>query len=195
MNNKKSYINKIKNNNPRRIALIGSAGVGKTTLLNKLKDNVDLQIIEEQARVICKELGYKNIYDIKDPTKFRFLVLKKQIEAEEKLNQFISDRSTIDCWIYFLRWSYQEVKTYEAEKYYNLSFNQSKKYSDIIYIPRMFRTKDDNFRWADNDYQNQIDRLIRETLREWGLMKRTYIVQSKDLKERVKEVKDYLNNC
>lgn len=183
------------NHYPKRIAILGAAGVGKTTLLNKIQDSLDIQIIPEQARVICKELGYKNIYEIENPKKFRFLVLKKQIEKEEKLNNFISDRSTIDCWVHWVRWDFETSKTFESEQYFNLSYNQALKYSHIIYIPRMFKPKNDNFRWNNNDYQNQIDRLFKSILLEWDLMKRVHIIQSKDLKERIKEVLFFLNDA
>ena len=178
---------------PQRIVIIGSAGVGKTCLLNEIKKNLHLRIIPEQARIICKELGYKNIYDIKDPTKFRSLTLKKQVKLEEEFNQFISDRSTIDCWVHWIRWSWCTTKTFESEKYFKLAYRQALKYSHIIYIPRLFKPKDDGFRWNDEEYQKQIDRLFKQLLLEWEMMSKTYIIKSKDLKERVREVKECLS--
>ena len=177
---------------PKRIAIIGSAGVGKTTLIEKLKDELRLAIIPEQARIICKELGYKNIYEIDKPNYFRQLALKNQIKKEEILKEFISDRSTIDCWVHWVRWSWSEAKTFESEKYFKLAFNQALKYSHVIYVPRLFKSKNDGFRWNNEDYQNQIDRLFKQTLLEWQLMNRTHIIQSNKSNERLKEVKDFL---
>lgn len=179
---------------PKRIVIIGSAGVGKTTLLEALKNKLKLKVIPEQARIICKQLGYKNIYEIKEHNHFRCLTLRNQIKLEEKYKEFISDRSTIDCWVHWVRWSWGETKTFESEKYYKLAFPQALKYSHIIYIPRIIKAKEDGFRWNDKDYQNQIDRLIKETLLEWQLMNKTYIVQTKKLKDRVKEVTDYISS-
>ena len=183
------------NKSPKRIVIVGSAGVGKTTLLNNLKKKLDLKIIPETAREICNKLGYKSIYEIRDHDKFRSLVLSEQIKFEEKYKEFLSDRSTIDCWIHWVRWSWNVKKTFESEEYYKLAYSQALKYSHIIYIPRMFKAKDDGFRWSDEDYQKQVDRLFREMLLEWQLIGRTYIVESKDLKERIKEVIKYLKNC
>ena len=175
----------------KRIVIIGSAGVGKTTLINSL-NIVKLKKIPELARIICKDLGYKNIYDIKDQNKFRFLTLKKQIELEEKCKEFISDRSCIDCWVYWMRWSWESAKTNETEKFFAHCFNQAKKYSHIIYIPRIIKSKEDGFRWNDESYQKQVDRLFRSTLLEWDLMKRTFVIDSTNLKERVSRVKEFL---
>ncbi len=183
------------NKSPKRIVIIGSAGVGKTTLLNNVKGTIGLQAIHEQAREICNKLGYKNIYEIKDHDEFRFLVLKEQIKFEENYGQFLSDRSTIDCWIHWIRWSWNKTKTYESEKYFKLAYTQTLKYSHIIYVPRLFKSKEDGFRWNDENYQNQIDRLFRETLLEWELMGRTFVVQSKNKQERAKEVINYLKSC
>lgn len=182
------------NKSQKRIVIIGSAGVGKTTLLTNIKRNIGLKVIPETAREICNKLGYKNIYEIKDHDKFRFLVLKEQIKFEEKYRQFLSDRSTIDCWIHWVRWSWNIKKTFESENYFKLAYAQALKYSHIIYIPRMLKPKEDGFRWNNEDYQNQIDRLFRETLLEWELMGRVFIVQSKNLKERTKEVISHINN-
>ncbi|MBI2995332.1 MAG: ATP-binding protein [Candidatus Melainabacteria bacterium] len=176
---------------PKRIVIIGSAGTGKTTLFEALQKKIKLKPIKEQARVVCKELGYRNIYEIEDPNKFRLLVLERQIKLEEKLKQFISDRSCIDCWIHWVRWSYGIHKTFESEKYFKTAFLQSLKYSHIIYLPRLITSKEDGFRWNNEDYQNQIDRLFKATLLKWQLMNRTYIIRSSNLKERVKEVLDF----
>lgn len=172
----------------KRIVIIGAAGTGKSTLAKALSKRLKLKLIPEQARIICKKLDYNNIYEIKNQKEFRFLVLKEQIKLEEKYNDFISDRSTIDCWVHFIRWNYESAKSYESEKYFNVSYSQALKYTCIIYIPRTIKLKNDGFRWTDNNYQNQLDRLFNDILLEWDLMHRTIILKSLKIKDRINEV-------
>src|SRR5947207_13909564 len=94
------------NNLLKRIVVIGSAGVGKTTIVKAIQPRINLKIIKEQARLICKKLGYKNIYEIKNPNIFRLETLNCQIKAEEELKQFISDRSTLYGWVHWYSWSW-----------------------------------------------------------------------------------------
>lgn len=171
-----------------RIILTGASGVGKTTLAELLAEKLGLQIIPELGRQLCQEMGYQRIGEIPDQEGFKKQVLEKQIEAEEKAGSFISDRSTIDCWVLWQRWNICSAMSYDTESYYDLARKQSEQYTRIIYIPPMFPAIDDGFRWTDADYQKQIDRLVRMTLFEWNLWEKTYTVTSAIPQSRLEEL-------
>lgn len=160
--------------------------------MEKLAPLLSLPVITEVGRQLCKEMGYDRIGDIRDQEGFKKKVLAKQIETEETMGTFISDRSTIDCWVLWQRWNICKAMSEDTEKYYYPSFEQSKKYTHVIYVPPMFPPTEDGFRWTDAHYQKQIDRLVRMTLYEWDLLSRTYVVQSSDVDKRVTEVRDWL---
>lgn len=181
----------------KRIVITGSAGVGKTTLIDALFDTVgtgrDLSTyikIEEVARKLCQERGYKNIYEItEDVHKFRFDVLHEQIRLENEAEKFIVDRSTIDAWAYFMRWSWNTVTVEETERFYNLAKTQAEKYDLIIFIPIMSQTvKNDGFRWANLSYQIQMERLLKSIIAEWGLTNKTHTLRSTELSDRANEL-------
>lgn len=179
----------------KRVAIIGAACVGKTSLLESIfksleNDNSDNAYIKipEIARSLCKEQGYENIYEIKDADQFRIDVLNKQIDTEDESNTFISDRSTIDCWVYYMRWSWNSKKVEATEEYYQKAKSQAQKYDKIIFIPKMFDAIEDDFRWANDVYQMQVERTFKSTLYEWELLDRTYTIKSSNLEERVAEV-------
>lgn len=176
-----------------RIIAIGASGVGKTTLVESLTPLLALNTIPELARELCKEMGYERIGNIPDQEGFKQAVLTKQIEREEELESFISDRSTIDCWVLWQRWNICQAMTYDSEAFYNKAKAQAEKYSHIIYIPPMFPPQDDGFRWTDSDYQKQIDRLVKMTLYDWNLLDRVYEVKSDNPKDRVKETENWIS--
>jgi hypothetical protein len=168
--------------------------VGKTVLMDGLAPLLDLPVIPELGRRLCKDMGYERIGDIPDQEAFKQAVLQLQTDAETEADGFISDRSTIDCWVLWERWNICSAMTYDTEAYYQRARQQSQKYSHIIYVPPMFPPPEDGFRWTDPDYQIQIDRMVRTTLYDWGLLERTHVVQAEGVKERVAEVMDWLNS-
>lgn len=180
------------NQHQKRIIVTGASGVGKTTLVEKLAPHLSLSVIPELGRAICKQLGYERVGDIPDQEDFKQQVLEAQIATEDTLGDFISDRSTIDCWVLWQRWNICKAMTYDTEAYYEKSRAQAQRYTQIIYIPPMFAVQDDGFRWTDTDYQKQIDRLVKATIHEWQLSERTYMVQSDDPALRLEEVFNWL---
>jgi nicotinamide riboside kinase len=188
-----------------RIAIIGSAGVGKTTLLDAFFTSSlqgadtaswqsELAKIPEQVRVLCEERGYKSPYDIpaEDIHKFREEVLDRQISAEDFAKSFIVDRSSIDAWVYYMRWSWNSTSVEDAERFYNKAYKQAQSYDLLIYLPIMFEIEDDGFRWNNPIYQRQIDRLLISTVRDWGLEDSLVSIESSALEERVMQMQNFL---
>src|SRR5690606_35866403 len=141
--------------------------------VEELTPLLSLPHIEELGRKICEEMGHERIGDIPDQEAFKQRVLSAQIEEENRLDSFISDRSTIDCWVLWQRWNICSAMTYDSEDYYKRAREQAQSYSLVVYIPPMFPPLEDGFRWTDGDYQNQIDRMVRTTLWDWNLWERT----------------------
>lgn len=178
----------------KKIAIIGAAGVGKTSLINAVIASESWQsshtIIPELVRVVCEERGYKSPYDIpaEQMDQFRHDVLHRQIEEENKAHKFIVDRSTIDAWAYYMRWSWNTSTVEKSEEFYQAAYNQAQTYDQIIYLPIMFELQDDGFRWNNPIYQKQVDRLLRSIIIDWGLKDKVYEIQSETIDCRLKEL-------
>jgi len=180
----------------KKVCIIGAAGVGKTTLLDAViasdSEAVSRQYtkIPEAVKILCQERGYKSPYDIpaEEIDKFREDVLDRQIELENNAECFIADRSVIDSWVYYMRWSWNSTKVEDAERFYQKAFQQAKNYDLLIYLPIMFELEDDGFRWKNDTYQKQIDRLLLSTVKDWGLEGKMFAVKELDLKARLEGV-------
>lgn len=171
-----------------RVVITGASGVGKTTLVELLAPLLSLPIIPELARQMCLDMGYDKIGNIPDQEGFKKQVLNRQIEEENRLENFVSDRSTIDCWALWQRWNQNTAMTYDTEEVYAKARSQAETYTHIIYVPPMFPPVDDGFRWTEPDYQKQMDRIIRMTLYDWNLWDKTLTISDKDSDARVREV-------
>src|SRR4029453_19502970 len=129
----------------KRIIVPGASGVGKTVLVDALAPRLGLAVIPELGRSICENMGFKRIGEVPDQEGFKRKVLEAQVAEEERLSGFISDRSTVDCWVLWQRWNICSAMTYDTESYYRLSRAQSEKHSHVIHVPPIFPPPQNTF--------------------------------------------------
>lgn len=88
---------------PLRIAICGTAGTGKTTLITELNKTLNLTINPVGSRSVAKAMGYDNPYDVDKygrREEFQFLLMSDKIAWEKDQENFITDRSTFDVLAY-----------------------------------------------------------------------------------------------
>lgn len=175
-----------------KLTVMGSSGVGKTSLAERISAALDLPFLPEIGRLLCRELGFERIGDIPEQEKFKTLALERQIEDEAQFDSFVADRSAIDCWVLWQRWNICTAMTYDTEALYDSVLKHASSYTHIVYIPPMFAASEDGFRWTEPDYIKQIDRIIRMTLYDLDLWHRVLTIRESDLEERIKEVERWL---
>lgn len=88
-----------------RIGIIGTRGVGETTLAEELSTILNLSLITECARRFAQQVGIRDCSVLgANPlaVKFQTEILREQIKAERKHKSgFVSDRTSLDCLAYW----------------------------------------------------------------------------------------------
>lgn len=163
-----------------RIGVIGSHGVGKTTLVNEISEQLKLKPITEVAR------NYDvNSKDKETLLKVQNLILNHQMLEESTLcnKGFISDRTTIDNLAYFILNT--ESTRAELGKYLEIAISNIDNYSHIFYIPIEFPLISDGFRNSNMCFQMKIDDKIIEILNCFNIK---YHTVSGGLEQRVQTI-------
>lgn len=150
-----------------KIAFIGTHGTGKTTLAHELvtsmkKNHLDADFLGEIAR--------KCPFPINENTTKKsqlWIILKQileEIEAEEKTEILVCDRSVLDPYIYYVN-KFGRNKAIEG-----LVLQHLKTYGYLVKVPiREGFLKADKIRSIDENFQKKIDSLIDKFLKSFKI--------------------------
>lgn len=180
-----------------KVALIGAESTGKTTLAKKFANEVNCSIINENAREILKErnLIVKDLLKDKQlGIEIQYEIIERRLKKERKLKSFISDRSTLDNLMYYLKWFSEFDNEKNVNNYINLCFENAKNYDYIFLCPtKSINLKKDNIRLG-----NEIERknteifllgLLYKFEKEYNEKTKIYELKSINLNDRIYEMR------
>lgn len=176
-----------------RVAVTGTHGVGKTTLVEELGKRLGFPVISEAARTVIPSFGYSDTDDYirraDKPRKFlvQSQILLQQMNAENGKVGFLSDRAVIDPVAYAAAFGLSEWLV--AEMLGKAITHALRVYDLVVYLPPVVPLVDDGFRNLDEKLRRRVDRYIRRyvaALERLGV--RVLRVRSKRLEDRVCEV-------
>lgn len=168
-----------------KMALIGSHGTGKTSVVNRLAEITKIPVIEELAR------NYDmNTLDMNEYKFFQKQLLLEQIKAEMALKlsngSFISDRSTVDNMAYFLLKFESVLPHEEITRYVDIAIKNALLYDYLFYIPiEIPLDSSDDFRFKSESFQREVDDKILHIIKLFEL---PVITVSGSLEERVSTI-------
>lgn len=149
-----------------RIMLTGAQGVGKTTLLDSLKEQKELEGYEF-VREVVRDLmakGFKINENGTDET--QLAVMEAHIENLKK-DKAIFDRGILDCLVY-TRYLYEHGKIKESTL--NKVAEATKKYIDaydvIFYIAPEFDIVPDGVRSTQVEFRDEIVGIFEQTIKD-----------------------------
>ena len=183
----------------RKIVLIGTHGVGKTTLLNdfhaahpeiKVKNELIREIAKKDPTIKVNEDG-----DIRSQSIFFDAYMKEMMSEEE----FIIDRGALDVVTYTGKVCERVGEFGEYQRQMKELVDLHEKYNDqitYVYIPPMIDLVGDEVRSDNAKYQKEIDDFLMNTIAMTNLelysrcakFTNTYVLPATDRKERVEQL-------
>lgn len=176
-----------------KIAFTGAHGVGKTTLINSLKERLsqekDVEVTKEVPRIICELANEPEYFRRGNNTLPKQLViLLGQVVLEynsKKSNLLICDRTIFDHWAYTTYLFKEEINESLSTSIEHFLFEHMKSYDKIFYLPIEFEVQDDGTRESDKKFQSNIDTIILKNLKKNEL---EYIEITGSVEERTETV-------
>ena len=173
----------------KRICLTGTHGSGKTTTLNLFKE-AGYPVITEVVRNLVKEKGITINKEGTDAT--QRMVFNTYSKVLDETTKYVSDRGLTDVISYTAAGVMDGKVSHEVlDEQEQLLKGFTDNNPDIVYIyfPIEFPVVADGVRSVDENYRQQIDRLIHDTLDGLGV---DYLTVTGTPEERFKQILDYV---
>jgi nicotinamide riboside kinase len=171
-----------------KIGLCGTVSVGKTTLVNALKELpefADYEVATERS----KYLRDQGIALNSDSTIKGQLVFAAERSLELMKENIITDRTVYDVGAFTL--SAKSIGWFTKQKFVEIIMQLHSEYDVIIYVsPEGIEIEDNGVRTTDSEYRDKIDKVIKDMLIEWTPIKLIEVKGTTE--ERVKTIKEVL---
>ena len=169
-----------------KIGLCGTVSVGKTTLVNALKELpefADYEIATERS----KYLRDQGIALNDDSTVKGQLVFAAERSLELMKENIITDRTVYDVSAFTL--SAKSIDWPVKIRFVELIMSLYKEYDVIIYVsPEGIEIEDNGVRTTNSKYRDKIDSVIKEILIEWPPVKLIEVKGTTE--ERINKIKE-----
>lgn len=169
----------------KKYVLTGGPGIGKTTLIEIIA-SIGYEVVPEAARIIIEEEQFKNSDALpwKDLEKFQELVVRKQLEEENKIKGFPAflDRSIID--------GYGYSKLGGATPSSLIADNANGRYDKVFILEPLENYQKDSVRLENEEESRKIHQAIIDAYSFFGYDLIFVPVMSPD--DRVKFILDHI---
>jgi GTPase SAR1 family protein len=185
---KQQWVKQVKIETNMKIGLCGTMSVGKTTLVNVLKELPEFagyNFATERSKYL-RDLGIPLNTDSTLKGQIIFLAERSSELLQENI---ITDRTVIDVMAFTQ--AAQSINYYEIEKFNELARNLIHEYDYLFYVsPAGVEIEDNGVRAIDAEYRNTIDKLIKTILDRNQYRIKNLTTLSGTTEERIAKIKE-----
>ena len=185
-------VNDIYNDKPTQIMMIGSHGTGKSTLANKLSEELDLTVVESVARILDTPLEY-----ISSEITRQAIICNTSIWDFKRWKDVdaVFARTPLDTLAYAMSLPYSNkreelVCSVAYEITHDKDIMRMIHNGIFVYLPIEFGLEDDGTRPMGDTYQKLVDENMRRVLNQFNI---TPLVVTGSVEERVKTVLEHID--
>jgi nicotinamide riboside kinase len=157
-----------------RIAIMGSAGTGKTSLSQELAKSLEIPHSPDHTRALLPATGHESHRSMNPETKAAFTqsVMEAKLSFETTADMFVADRTTVDSAAFWLHWVSPHIgdgkRTRDFLKI--CRDHATSRYTHIVFAPwGAIEFVDDKIRTADLYYQYEMSCLMKGILDDWAI--------------------------
>lgn len=169
----------------KRVALVGSSSVGKTTVYELLKKQVNgYTFINESTRTVSK---YGFPINEKGTSETQLAISSFHLEALLNPGNILLDRCYLDLVVYS---KYMDNISENTYKYITDTWERvSLYYTHFVYFPIEFPSVDDGVRSVNEEWRNKIDNQFRDSLNK---LNKDYLTVTGSSKQRVQQIRNFI---
>lgn len=199
-----------------KVAFSGASGSGKTTLVKHVSKELNLDWLNGSSGTIKEHFDVERLkinHGYVENQGHKYVIAKSHnepefgkdfqkavLEGRDKLitenDDFVTDRSPLDNWIYYLLQVGPYSNNEETKLFYNKCLSAFNKLSHVIVLPFLFDEVEDNgSRVANVHYQKMVSHLFVEYRTHFRIMcpnPRMICLREKDLDFRKNQVINFI---
>ena len=176
-----------------KIGLCGPHGSGKTTLSLALSEILGIPATTVSCSTLAaNKMGYEKSADIpkEEILSHQWLGLTELIKLQAKHNSYITDRSVVDFFAYFMSRTNYHQKTAHNDQY-KLCVQANIDYDHLFFVKSFGKkVEDDNRRFTSDP--KPIEDNIEWLIKEWQI-KNVHIIKAISVEDRIAEILEIIN--
>lgn len=169
----------------KRVALVGSSSVGKTTVYELLKNELtDYRFINESTRTV-RQYGFP--INEKGTSETQLAISSFHLEALLQPGNILLDRCYLDLLVYT---NYIDNISENTYNYIKATWDRiNNQYTHFVYFPIEFTSVDDGVRSTNEEWRRKIDEQFKDKLSE---LERPFLTVTGSPKQRVQQIINYI---